>query len=197
MAGRCRAIRAAGSPSRQSRRPSTARPRSRLIPSGSRSSSPVISRCRRAVSISVGPTSPSSRNIGSTNTSFMLLSPSPAQIGSIGSSSTARGHDLASSRPANRISTCVKRSTISGSTMPMQPRLECAFTRWRCPGRWSARASAISPRGSKRSSWWKKSAQSSRTSSKSNCITGAKMCVRASSGNSTKTATGSCRRTAS
>ena len=55
MALRCRAIPAAGSASRRSARRSRARPRSTAIRRGCRSSFPMISRCRRAVSTSAGP----------------------------------------------------------------------------------------------------------------------------------------------
>ena len=73
------------------------------------------------------------------------------------------------------------------STRRMPPRSACASTRWRCPGRWSAKACAISPRASKRSWSSRRSARSSRTSSRSSSTTGARTCGRASSASSTRT----------
>ena len=140
--------------------------------SGSTSSCPPISRCRRAGSTSAGPTSRSTRNTGCTNTSSTPPLPSPAPTGSTVSSSTARSRASASSPPANPISMCARRSTISGSTRRTPPRSAFACTRSRCRGRSKARASAISPRASKKSSSSKKSAASSKPSSRSSSTTG-------------------------
>src|SRR5438034_6040 len=134
MAGRCRAIPAAGSRSRPSPRRWTARPRCRSIPGASRSFCRRMSRCRRAGSTSAGPTRRSTRNTACTATNWRPRSRLRAPMGSTASSSTARRRGSASSRPANPISMCGRRSPIaarlatleakerqhSGSVVPFQ-----------------------------------------------------------------------------
>ncbi len=104
------------------------------------------------------PDSRSTRNCGCTAGRCRRRSRSPAPTGSTASSSMQSSRASASSPPANPISTCGRRSTISASAMPRRRRSVCAFIKWRCRGRWSRRGCASLPRGSTKSSSSRRSA---------------------------------------